>query len=809
MMKSLKIFNFLLFMFITSLLLFSKLVDASTVTSFNSNNIISDAIFSNTNSMTANQIDIWLNNNFGSTSCISTDHGFSAPDPIGYSPTNGFTYGSNVSAGQVIFDAAQAYQINPQVLLTTTEKEQSLVSGANGCGGLQYTGAMGYGCPDGGTTYSWTGVDLYTIGSPYSAGQSPPAGGTTYTSVYGTCVNSYKEAGFSQQVIHAAWLLAFGQQRSQGNINWAIINGNWDNSDDPQTCYYGPMTQGTWQICPNGPSVYYSGVTVIDGVATQIDNGATAALYWYTPHFSGNQNFDNIFQNWFGPTIGTKILAETGNPTFYLYSAGEKIPIPSQAIYNAYGFQNIATTLTSSTYLNSLPTAAPLSNLSQYSDGTLQFVDNGTRYSVTSTSCAEWGLSCSNTSTIDTIDNDMFGTTTWLGYLQPLMYNNGIIYKMDNGMKDPFLNMAAISQNNYTFNQISAISNLNANQPLGPLIPSNNTAMRLNNGNIIYYTNGQIIGVSNTNLLYEWGLINNYYPSVPQSLWDTQPPTLSSVLSNNYIEYGTTKILTDNGNKLNVSSDYNNWPTAPNADPYMGTLLNNLNLINVSPGSCFQSSNGNIFTVQGGVLRSIRLIADLYILGCQPSSLISVNNTSLSQIPVGPDMLTQNRLFQVIGSPEIYMVTGPDSSVAVPSYDYIAAFGQTSTDIAQVSSTTLNYYAPSGSISSLAGNYSTGTYFLYSPSNVKYYFSSGVFAAWGINKQSVPTYANIIGSNNIPEPATQFARTPSGSIYYGSGGSAHLINSYSTFLSLGGTTANTMNVLNDFIANVPVGTSIN
>ncbi len=807
-MRIFKVLNLFLFIATCIFLISNQLVGASTATSFNSSNIISDAIFRNTDTMTAYQIDLWLNNSFGSTSCISTDHGFSAPDPTGYSPTTGYTYGSNVSAGKVIFDAAQAYQINPQVLLTTMEKEQSLVSGANGCGGLQYAGAMGYGCPDGGTTYSWTSANLYTISSPYQAGQTPPSGGTNYTSVYGTCVNSYSKAGFSQQVIHAAWLLAFGQQRSEGNVNWAIINGSWDNSDDPQSCYYGPMTQGTWQICPNGPSVYYSGVTVIDGVATQIDNGATAALYWYTPHFAGNQNFDYIFQTWFGPTIGTKILAEAGNQTFYVYSAGEKIPIPSQAIYYAYGFENIATTVTSASYLDSLPTAAPLSNLSQYSDGTIQFVDNGYRYSVSSTSCTEWGLACSSTSSIDTLDNDLFSTTTWLGNLQPLMYNNGIIYEMNNGSRDPFLNMAAITQNNYSFSQISSVSSQVATQPLGPLIPSSNTAFRLGNGNIVLDTNNQLVGVSNINLLYEWGLISNYYPITPPSLWDTQPPTLSATLTNNYIGYGSTKVLIDSGRKLDVSQDYNNWPTAPNADPYMGTLLNNLPLVTVSPGSCFQSSDGNIFMVVGGVQRSIRLLQDMYILGCQPNNLINVNVSSLSQIPTGPNLLTQSRLFQVAGTTGIYMVTGPNSSVPIPSYDYISAFGQTSADIAQVDSSTLSNYAPTGSISSLAGNYNSGTYFLYSPYGQKYYFSSSVFSDWGISKQTVPTYADIIGSTNTPVPATQFARTPSGSIYYGSGGSAHLITSYSTFLSLGGSASNTMNVLNDFISNIPSGSNI-
>jgi hypothetical protein len=38
-----------------------------------------------------------------------------------------------------------------------------------------------------------------------------------------------------------------------------------------------------------------------------MDTGATAALYWYTPHFSGNTNFDNIFNSWFGSVFGNSI----------------------------------------------------------------------------------------------------------------------------------------------------------------------------------------------------------------------------------------------------------------------------------------------------------------------------------------------------------------------------------------------------------------------------------------------------------------------------------------------------------------------
>src|SRR5579883_3127206 len=97
----------------------------------NYNNVIDDAVFDNANSMDANQIDTFLNS-FPS-SCISPNNGFTSPDPTGYNPSQGFLFGGNVSAGKVIYDASQAYGINPQVILATLQKEQSLVTGSAGC----------------------------------------------------------------------------------------------------------------------------------------------------------------------------------------------------------------------------------------------------------------------------------------------------------------------------------------------------------------------------------------------------------------------------------------------------------------------------------------------------------------------------------------------------------------------------------------------------------------------------------------------------------------------------------------------------
>ena len=303
------------------------------------NHLIDDQVFDTSDSMTASQINSFLNSFSGS--CISTNAGFSAPDPTGYNPTAGFIYGSNVSAGQVIADAATAYQINPQVLLATTQKEQSLVTGSGGCTTLGYVGAMGYGCPDGGTTHNYSGLDLYSLN------------GTKVTSVNGTCVSSNQEVGFSQQIIHAAWLLKFDRERSEGVTTWEIISGNWDNSDDPGTCYEGFMIQGNYARCSGDPTTPYDGTATIDGQGITIANGATAALYDYTPHLSGNSNFVTIFDDWFGSTYTPAFAWE--EISLNIMDAGQNSTIPTDYMHNGDRLYVILTAenIGSSTWYNS------------------------------------------------------------------------------------------------------------------------------------------------------------------------------------------------------------------------------------------------------------------------------------------------------------------------------------------------------------------------------------------------------------------------------------------------------------------------
>jgi hypothetical protein len=284
----------------------------------NYNNLIDDAMFDNVNSMNSGQIDAFLNTFPGS--CISTNNGFSAPLPTGYTHTGKYTYGGLVSAGTVLATVAQAYSINPQVLLATLQKEQGLVKGDGGnvvktgtdCGALAISASVGYNCPDSLALTSYSGFTIY--------GHN----GTPVTSVTNTCVRNAAYVGFSQQLTISAWQFSFDRHRSEGLNNWYANKGGWDNSDDLGFCYSGRMVQGgPYLLCPDQdsppPALKYDGLYTIDGTTVHVDNGATAALYNYTPHLHGQALFVDTFNGWFGSTYLGCGVGETTLPQVLSY----------------------------------------------------------------------------------------------------------------------------------------------------------------------------------------------------------------------------------------------------------------------------------------------------------------------------------------------------------------------------------------------------------------------------------------------------------------------------------------------------------
>lgn len=233
--------------------------------------MIDDAVFDNSGTMTTENIQTFLNG--FPNGCLKnyTDEMPSSNPARAY-----FDYSGTGSAAQIIRRVADNYGVNPRVLLTKLEQESSLVSGSGGCQLWRQASAIGFKCFDGAnprtTTFRGTSIQ--------------------------TCVATDADMGVARQLSKGTWLLKWGKERANGNLNWLV-------PDDAASTYGGPMTQGSRKRCASCATVYYDGYW--NGV--YLESGATASLYNYTPYL--NQAFDDIWEGWWGAgsTYGTPYRA--------------------------------------------------------------------------------------------------------------------------------------------------------------------------------------------------------------------------------------------------------------------------------------------------------------------------------------------------------------------------------------------------------------------------------------------------------------------------------------------------------------------
>ncbi len=229
---------------------------AADLSKFDPGNIMSDAVMSNKNAMSVQQIQSFLDSK---NPCNNTNVHMTAWYPnLQYTIRDGKfvcmaqdTFDGETAA-QIIWQAAQDYSINPQVLIVLLEKEQGLISDT-WPNHIQYRTATGFGCPD-----------------------TAP------------CESQY--FGLKNQIRLAASMFR------------TVLNGGWSNY---------PVGQSYVQYHPNA---------ACGGSIVNIQNRATSALYRYTPYQPnqaallagygvgdncgayGNRNFYALFTDWFGST---------------------------------------------------------------------------------------------------------------------------------------------------------------------------------------------------------------------------------------------------------------------------------------------------------------------------------------------------------------------------------------------------------------------------------------------------------------------------------------------------------------------------
>ena len=240
----------------------------STLAGFTPGNIISDAVFTNNDTMTEAQIQAFFNSkvsrclggrdeNNEAIVCLKDFRMNTVTRPAD-AYCSGYSGAANESAARIIYRVSQACNINPQVLIVMLQKEQGLVT-HTWPSAWRYRIALGQGCPD-------------------------------------TAPCDPKFIGFFHQIYGAARQMQI------------YMEGKWFQ-------WYAPGR--TWNILFHPEPKLGCGSAPV-----YIANKATSALYYYTPYQPnaaalragygdgdrcsayGNRNFYNYFTDWFGSTQG-------------------------------------------------------------------------------------------------------------------------------------------------------------------------------------------------------------------------------------------------------------------------------------------------------------------------------------------------------------------------------------------------------------------------------------------------------------------------------------------------------------------------
>lgn len=254
----------------------SSIVKTS-LSGFTPGNIISDAVFTDENTMTEAQIQSFFESKVSRCQvgkdengkpfvCLKDFHITSVTRPAD-AYCSGYTGQANESAARIIHRVARACHINPQVLIVMLQKEQGLVT-HTWPSAWRYNIALGQGCPD-----------------------TAP------------CDPGY--IGFFHQIYGAARQM---QMYMEGRyFTWYAPGKTWN-------ILYHPN-----KGCGTSP--------------VRVANKATSALYYYTPYQPnaaalragygtgdgcssyGNRNFYNYFTDWFGSTQQTTQCAPPNGGT--------------------------------------------------------------------------------------------------------------------------------------------------------------------------------------------------------------------------------------------------------------------------------------------------------------------------------------------------------------------------------------------------------------------------------------------------------------------------------------------------------------
>ncbi|MFE1665583.1 hypothetical protein [Microbacterium sp. P02] len=611
---------------------------AADLSSFRAGNIMSDATFFNSGTMSQAQIQSFLQSKVPSCqagyTCLK-DARDTSRSTVADAMCGAYTGAPNELASTIIYKVAQACGINPQVLLVTLQKEQGLVT-HTWPSSWRYEKAMGQGCPD------TAGCDVRYL-------------------------------GFFNQVYGAAW-----QFKRYANPA-------------------GTSKFFTWYAPGNTWSVLYNPNRACGSSPVYVENQATANLYYYTPYQPnasalragygegdgcgayGNRNFFQYFTDWFGSTQtpASSLVIAGGRAEIYLISGGTKHRVATLPDLNALRSRLGSVAVVDGRYVDSLPTGGDVGRyVHDARSGTLYLLEaDGSKHRFTSVAqVQQFGYPFVSYVNLEPRQVDAFASGPDVG----AFVRSGSapeIYLLDGGAKRHINDQrawqfAARDSSGYVASMDAGPAESIAE---GATYFEPNTLVRAASSGDVYLTTptSSIVHIPSFALAAEFGATR--YAIVPDSVLAKSVRTASSLAP--VVACGDALYVAAGGTARPFSGDVGGTtPTALGAAdcgalPVAGTTLG---------GPVFVQPIGRseVYVVQNAQLRHIRSFDQLMALNAgRPLTILRWSIDTATWLGIGAPLLAEGALVQFTGTPEVYRFSA-GTLQHVTRFDTLIRLGQ-------------------------------------------------------------------------------------------------------------------------------------
>mgnify|MGYP006913918144 FL=1 len=547
------------------------------------------------------------------------------------------------------------------------------------------------------------------------------------------------------------------------------------------------------------------------GTNVTIQNGATAALYNYTPYQPnaaalanlygtgdgcsayGNRNFWRMFNDWFGPTLGD-LVRTPDDATVYLISGIYKYPIADGSVLNDFGGLGPIRFVTNE-YIGNKTTGPVLGHMVGAPDGTLYFVNAGIKLPFTSCDMvAQYGYSCSQV--IQLSDGQLSRLYTGPNITAYYNTTSGKRFYISGGQKREVFDTTSLTQASLGGNANTLLEAGLSYLPYGqPVIRNGVIATSRASGTEFYYDTSQYMAIGSD------FKNSSSFASLPHSSLDDAsiPSGQRATGFKGFIKNNASSqyyVITDTGKAAltNPSSWTGSFTTM--SDSFLSSSPTN-STGQINNGVVKSTDDGTVYYVTGAKKRPIASWNDLVTLSGGSVTITTLKNATINGITNGPLYSAPGTLIKSVSNATVYIVSGDTQLYPISSFTFPQEMGL-ALSVRTISDADVQTYSVQNT--TLRNKLLCNSKYYVANKGEMWEVPSGLMAEYGFQSGDFQDVgASLCSALKKYSTLTRYIRTSDGTIYYITGGKKRAFTSYQTYTSSGGSAANTA-LVSDFFA---------